>query len=142
MEEGLLLAFLIVVSSAVVLLTVLFVIQHKKVRKIQRENEDLNNLLGVFGAISNIYQYGIVTWINDELAYINSKIIEHANLLGLDLKSREQIQRMLDNPENYLTIYDILKDIREHQDIDSDYTRTWNKEIGKKYVEITYLVRI
>lgn len=49
---------------------------------------------------------------------------------------------MLDNPENYLTIYDILKDIREHQDIDSDYTRTWNKEIGKKYVEITYLVRI
>ncbi|MFN4223607.1 MAG: GGDEF domain-containing protein [Fervidobacterium nodosum] len=142
MEEGLLLAFLIVVSSAVVLLTVLFVIQHKKIRKIEMENEELNNLLSVFGAISSIYQYGIVTWINDELVYINSKIIEHADLLELDLKSREQIQRMLDNPEDYLTIYDILKDIREHRDIDSDYTRTWNKEIGKKYFEITYLVRI
>ncbi len=142
MEEKVLLIFLIVISSTAILSNTLFVVLYKKVRKIHKENEELNNILSVFGAISNIYQQGIVTWINDELVYINSKIIEHADLLGINLRNREQIQQMLDNPENYLTIYDILKDIREYKDSNSDYTRTWNKEIGKKYLEITYLIRI
>ncbi|MGC8955315.1 MAG: GGDEF domain-containing protein [Fervidobacterium sp.] len=141
MQLGYFVTFILLIVGLSISVALAFSLR-KKVRVLEEEKQEVISAISIFGALNDLQGFGIAIWRNGELVYINSNILNHAKALGIDIRNRAQIEHMLEHPEQYLTIYDILKCIKEYKNKNEDFTQTWRKELGKRYVEITYIVKI
>lgn len=130
--------FLIFLTLLVILVIFLFLYK-KKSNELKKKTEELEEFLSMFGLIIDSQEFGVAIWQGNSLVYINSKILEHGAMVDLDLKNREELEDLIEHPEKCLILYDVLKVIKEKRNTEDDYFNSWRKEIGKKYLQITYV---
>lgn len=128
-------AFLILV----IILVFLLFMWKKRSNEIKRKSEELEMFLNMLGLIIDTQGFGVAIWQGGSLVYINSRILEHAAMVNLDLKNKKEIEDLIAHPEKCLTLYDVLKTIQEKINTEDDYFNSWKKEIGKKYLQINYV---
>ncbi|QAV33030.1 diguanylate cyclase (GGDEF) domain-containing protein [Fervidobacterium changbaicum] len=134
--------FVVFLISMVTILTIFFVLLKRRLRDKIESEAFLNKLLAGFGIVLDTEKLGISIWIDNDLTYINSILLEHSNLLGIDIKSRKELDELFAHPEKYLVIYDVITEIKKRREANvQEYYGSWRKEIGQKYIEIKYIRR-
>lgn len=115
----------------------------KKLTIALMERKDLDKLLSSLGIVLDNEQIGIVVWSGNNLVYINSIILDHASMLNIDLRKREDVDELIEHPERYLVLYDMLTEIKKQRENNvRDYVGVWKKEIGQRYIEIKYIRKL
>jgi len=130
---------LFVFLTLVGILLFLLLVYKKRTNELKKKSEELEEFLSMFGLIIDTQEFGVAIWQSDVLAYINSRILEHAAMVNVDLKNKEELEDLISHPEKCLILYDVLKAIHENRNAEDDYFNSWRKEIGKKYLQITYV---
>ncbi|ODN30946.1 diguanylate cyclase [Fervidobacterium thailandense] len=129
----------VILTAFVVVISLIVVWYRRHLKKMGEELRSLEHFLSVLGAVIDKTEIGLAVWKSGELVYINSKIIEHADSIGLNLRDREQMEYLIRHPEEKLPLFDILSFVREYRVKQEEVERTWRKELGKRYVEIKYV---
>lgn len=123
----------------IAILFVLFVTNRRKLRGKAKNEKSLNEFISGLGIVLEGEKLGIAIWIDDELVYINSILLEHTDVAGIDIRNKKNLDELFSHPERYLVFYDILTEIKKQREAKaSDYSGVWRKEIGQKYFEIKY----
>jgi len=123
----------------IAILFVLFVINRRKLKEKTESGKSLNEFVSGLGIVLEGEKLGIAIWINDELVYINSILLEHASLAGIDIRNKKDLDELFSHPERYLVFYDMLTEIKKQREAKTlEYSGVWRKEIGQKYFEIKY----
>lgn len=132
------LSLLLILSATTLTLLVVVIISMRRNKKLSDRVYELERFLSSIAATVDVQSLGLAIWKDGELVYINSRILDHAKLAGVDIVDRNSLERLLNHPENNLVLYDVFSTIRELKDKRQEYVGVWRKEIGGNYVEITY----
>ncbi len=134
--------FIPIVLSLLAALIYLTLFKYRQsLKNSQSKLNEMENFLSIFGTVVDKTQIGLAIWKSGELIFINSRIIDHAALIGLDLRNREQLEHLIQHPEENLPLFDVLNFVREYRLKHEEVERAWRKELGKNYVEIKYVRR-
>lgn len=125
--------------TLLVILSIFLFIYRKKNNELNKRTEELEEFLSMFGLIIDSQEFGVAIWQASDLIYVNSRILEHASMVNLDLKNKEELEELIKHPDKCLILYDVLKTIQEKRYLEEEYLNSWRKEIGKKYLQITYV---
>ncbi|MEN6514914.1 MAG: sensor domain-containing diguanylate cyclase [Fervidobacterium sp.] len=129
----------IVLLLLILVTTFLVYIHVRAVKKRKDEHVEKEKFLSVFGSVIEAQNLGLVIWNADDILYINARIIAHLKDAQIDVRDRQQIRELLENPDSNLLFYDVLKTIKEKENSDEEFTQVWTKEIEKKFIEVTYM---
>ena len=128
-----LLILLILITSFIVYIHV------RAVKKRKDDHTEKERFLSMFGSVIEAQNLGLVIWDKEEIVYINARIIAHLKDAKIDIRDRQQVRKLLENPDSNLLFYDVLRTIKEKANVDEDFTQVWTKEIEKKFIEVTYM---
>jgi len=123
----------------IAILFVLFVINRRKLKEKTESEKSLNEFISGLGIVLEGEKLGIAIWIDNELVYINSILLEHTALAGIEIRDKKELDELFSHPEKYLVFYDMINEIKKQREAKvSEYSRVWRKEVGQKYFEIKY----
>lgn len=128
-----LLILLILITSFIVYIHV------RAVKKRKDDHTEKERFLSMFGSVIEAQNLGLVIWDKKDIVYINARIIAHLKDAKIDIRDRQQVRKLLENPDSNLLFYDVLRTIKEKANVDEDFTQVWTKEIEKKFIEVTYM---
>ncbi|HOL03402.1 MAG TPA: sensor domain-containing diguanylate cyclase [Fervidobacterium sp.] len=128
-----LLILLILITSFIIYIHV------RVVKKRKDDHTEKERFLSMFGSVIEAQNLGLVIWDKEDIVYINARIIAHLKDAQIDIRDRQQVRKLLENPDSNLLFYDVLGTIKEKANVDEDFTQVWTKEIEKKFIEVTYM---
>ncbi|PHJ12256.1 hypothetical protein IM42_04835 [Fervidobacterium sp. SC_NGM5_O18] len=73
----------------IAILFVLFVTNRRKLRGKAKNEKSLNEFISGLGIVLEGEKLGIAIWIDDELVYINSILLEHTDVAGIDIRNKK-----------------------------------------------------
>jgi len=83
----------------IAILFVLFVINRRKLKEKTESEKSLNEFISGLGIVLEGEKLGIAIWIDNELVYINSILLEHTALAGIEIRDKKELDELFSHPE-------------------------------------------
>jgi len=75
------------------------VINRRKLKEKTESEKSLNEFISGLGIVLEGEKLGIAIWIDNELVYINSILLEHTALAGIEIRDKKELDELFSHPE-------------------------------------------